>query len=92
MRRVLAAAALLAYSLGIVAISGLPIDDRLGALGAVVWSLFGGAQWLLISSAHKRFQRMRIHCDGTAQLLDRAGSGIRQSSAKNASCCRQSAG
>ncbi len=73
MRRVLAASALLAYLLGIAAIFALPIGGRLGAFGAAVWSLFAGAHWLLISSAHKRYRRVRIHSDGTAQLLDNGG-------------------
>ena len=73
MRRVLAASALLAYLLGIVTICSLPIDGRLEALGAAVWSLQAGIQWHLISSAHKRFQRVRIHCDGAAELLDKSG-------------------
>ena len=73
MRRVLAAAALLAYLLGLVTIFSLPIDARLEALAAAVWSVLLGAQWFLISSAHKRFRCVRIHYDGTAQLLDRHG-------------------
>jgi len=73
MRRVLGASALLAYLLGIVTIFSLPIDARLQALGAVVWSLQGGVQWTFISSAHKRFRGVRIHGDGTAQLLDNGG-------------------
>jgi hypothetical protein len=73
MRRVLAASALLAYLLGIVTICSLPIDGRLGSLGAAVWSLQGGIQWYLIASAQKRFRRVRIHCDGAAELLDRRG-------------------
>jgi hypothetical protein len=74
MRRVLAASALLAYGLGIVTICSLSIDVRLGALGATVWSLQGGIQWHLISSAHKRFRGLRIHCDGMAELLDNGGA------------------
>ena len=73
MRRVLAASALLAYLLGLVTICSLPIDGRLGSLGAAVWSLQGGIQWHLIASAHKRFRGVRIHCDGAAELLDRRG-------------------
>jgi hypothetical protein len=73
MRRVLAASALLAYLLGIVTICSLPVDGRLMALGALVWSLQGGIQWRLISSAHKRYRSVRIHSDGTAQLLDNSG-------------------
>ena len=30
-------------------------------------------QWRLISSAHKRYRSVRIHSDGTAQLLDNSG-------------------
>ena len=73
MRRVLATSALLAYLLGTVTICSLSIDVRLGALGVTVWSLQGGIQWRLISSAHKRFRRLRIHCDGAAELLDNSG-------------------
>ena len=73
MRRALAASALLAYLLGLATIFSMPIDARLGALGATLWSLLGGAQWLLISSAHKRFRRLRIHYDGAAELLDEFG-------------------
>ncbi len=73
MRRALAASALLAYLLGLVTIFSLPIDARLGGLGAILWSLLGAAQWLLISSAHKRFRRLRIHSDGAAELLDEFG-------------------
>ena len=73
MRRVLAAAALLAYLLGLVTICSLPIDARLAALAAAIWSLLLAAQWFLISSAHKRFHCLRIHYDGTAQLLGHRG-------------------
>lgn len=73
MRRALAASALLAYLLGLVTIFSLPIDNRLGALGAAVWSIQAGIQWHLISSAHKRFRGLRIHCDGAAELLDKDG-------------------
>jgi hypothetical protein len=51
----------------------LSIDARLGALGATVWTLQGSIQWRLISSAHKRFRGLRIHCDGVAELLDNGG-------------------
>lgn len=73
LRRVLAASALIGYLLGIATIGSLPVGGRLGVLGAVVWSLLGAAQWFLISSAHTRFQKVRIYCDGTAELLDKDG-------------------
>ena len=73
MRRVLAVSAMLAYLLGLVTIYSLAIDVRLGALAAAIWSILLGAQWFLISSAHKRFRCVRIHHDGVAQLLDQRG-------------------
>ena len=69
----LAASALLAQLLGIVTIVSVPIDILLRALAASVWLLWGGVQWLLITSAHKRYRRVRIHSDGTAALLDSSG-------------------
>ncbi len=83
MRRVLAVSAALAYLLGIATIFNLAIDARLAALGALIWSLHGGAQWFLIASAHKRFQRLRIHSDGTAELLGAGGDWHRATICKD---------
>jgi hypothetical protein len=70
---VLALSALLAQALGMVTIFSLPVDVRLRAFAATVLALWGGAQWLLITSAHKRYRRVRIDSDGTAALLHRGG-------------------
>ena len=69
----LALSALLAQLLGMVTIFNLPIDVRLRAFATLVWGLWVGTQWFLITSAHKRYRRVRIHSDGTAALLDRSG-------------------
>jgi hypothetical protein len=56
-----------------VTIFSLATDIRLRAFAAAVWALWGGMQWFLITSAYKRYQRVRIYSDGTAELMDRAG-------------------
>jgi hypothetical protein len=73
LRRLLACACLLSYLLGMLMIFSLPIGQIISALGAALWTLLAVTEWLLISSAHKRTQRIRIHCDGAAELLDQHG-------------------
>jgi len=70
--------------MGAVVILGLPIDARIGAAAVSLWCLIGGAELRFISSAHKRFSRIRIFSDGDFELLDRNGNW---QTAKRASGC-----
>ena len=74
MRRIVVTAACAAMLLGLVTISGLPVNDSYRAVGAGVWLLVTGAELTVILSAHKRFSRIRLHHDGQVELCDEDGS------------------
>ena len=73
MRQIVVAAAWAAMSLGLITIISLPIDGLLRAAGSSVWLTAMGRELIVISSAHKRFGRIRIHSDGQVELHDNDG-------------------
>ena len=58
---------------GFVPILSLPIDIFLCAAAASVWCAVVSAQLGVISSAHKRFTRIRISCGGECELRNKDG-------------------
>ncbi len=73
MRQIVVAAAWVAMLLGLITIISLPIDGWLRAAGISIWLMAMGAELTVISSAHKRFDRIRRHSDGRAELHDSDG-------------------
>ena len=73
MRQIVVAAAWAAMSIGLITIISLPIDSSLRAAGSSIWLLAMGAELMVISSAHKRFGRIRMHSDGRVELYDNEG-------------------
>jgi len=74
LRRVTLIAGLAASVLGVLTILGLPIDNFVRAILAGLWLIVTAAELALIASAHKKFRRIRIHCDGQVMLCDRDGN------------------
>ena len=73
MRRIVVAAAWAAMILGLITIISLPIDGWLRVAGISIWLIATGAELTVISSAHKRFDRIRLHSDGQVELHDGDG-------------------
>ena len=74
MRRLLFAATLAAVLLGFLTIFSLPVSEFLRAAAGLVCLLVAGAEWVLISSAHKQYSCIRIHSDGAVELRDKDGN------------------
>ena len=73
MRQIVVAAAWAAMAFGLITIISLPIDGLLRAAGSSIWLIAMGAELIVISSAHKRFGRIRMHSDGQVELRDNDG-------------------
>ncbi len=73
MRQIVVAAAWAAMIFGLITIISLPIDGWLRAGGTSIWLIGTGAELTNISSAHKRFGRIRLHADGQVELYDNDG-------------------
>ncbi len=73
MRQIVVAGAWAAMSLGLIIIISLPINGLLRAAGVIIWLIVTGAEMILITSAHKRFVRIRLHSDGQVELRDNDG-------------------
>ncbi len=73
MRRIVVASSWVAILTGLIVIISLPIDGWLRAAGASIWLISMGAELRVISSAHKRFRRIRMHSDGQVELQDNEG-------------------
>ena len=59
--------------LGVVTILSLPVAGFLRAVSVFVWCAIVGAELGFISSAHKRFTRIRISCGGECELRNKDG-------------------
>ena len=73
MRQIVIASSWAAMLTGLIVIISLPIDGWIRAAGISIWLIAMGAELRVISSAHKRFRRIRMHSDGQVELQDNEG-------------------
>jgi hypothetical protein len=73
LRRYLLASGWTIMLIGVVPILSLPFGEFWCAAAASLWCAIVSAQLGFISSAHKRFSRIRIGSDGECQLCDQNG-------------------
>jgi len=73
MRRIVVASSWAVILTGLIVIISLPIDGWLRAAGSSIWLIVMGVELRVISSAHKRFGRIRVHSDGQIELQDNEG-------------------
>lgn len=70
MHSLLLVSAFLALILGVTIVLSLPVDAKLRAIGAFCWCFMAGIEIRHISSAHKRYSRLRVLAGGRVELYD----------------------
>ena len=73
MRRIVVFSSWAAMLTGFIVIISLPVDGWIRAAGTCIWLIAMSAELRIISSAYKRFRRIRMHSDGQVELQDTDG-------------------
>lgn len=74
LRRALFLSAVLIYVVGTWTIFILPVADNLQVLGAAGWALLVAVECGLLALSQLRCRKIRIYCDGSAQLQNANGA------------------